>query len=196
MKTIEEYAQELAGNWIKFQCFAWSRQWDLENPEQWTIVYTHNRDSGLLDESNASAIEKRLAPFINGDDGDILEEHHGHWACGWIDGYAIRVFGLDGAITPAFQEWYNIQCELEDYPVLDEEDYSNREYEACLDAIEQECKMLDNCKADIDASAIYSWLSDNGYDGELENTDDRGAYPSTESIEAACNALGYILPDE
>ena len=87
---LEKQAKELAGNWRKFHSFAWSNQYELDNPDLWGIVYTHNRDSSLLDESNAEEIERRLSRYIAR--GDILPEHHNHWACGWIDGYAIKIF--------------------------------------------------------------------------------------------------------
>ena len=89
--------------------------------EEWAIVYTHNRDSDLLDQSNADAIDKALAPFTEGDSPDVRAEHHGHWACGWIDGYAIRVY-RNGQITEAFRAYHALAARLADYPVLDEED--------------------------------------------------------------------------
>ena len=94
-------AKKAAGNWRKFESFGWGRVGELDEPENWTIVYTHHRDSGLLDQSNAAVIEKALSAFLEGDDPDIIEEHHGHWACGWIDGFAIRVF-RDGEVARRF----------------------------------------------------------------------------------------------
>lgn len=41
-------ANELKGNWKKFNSFCWSDSPD--DSENWGIVYTHNRDSGHLDE--------------------------------------------------------------------------------------------------------------------------------------------------
>ena len=54
-------AKEAAGNWREFDCFAWFDQ--PADADNWTIVYTSNRDSGLIDQSNAAAIDKVLRRF-------------------------------------------------------------------------------------------------------------------------------------
>src|SRR5262245_41147296 len=129
---VEGAAKEMAGNHQRFDSFAWHDR--PADDDKWTIVYTRNRDSRLLEESNAEAIDRELGPLFKS--GDIVPEHHGHWACGWIDGYAIRVYDDTGAITPAFRRWCELCEQLADYPVLDEEDYSRREYEATLENIQ------------------------------------------------------------
>ena len=92
--TVEEAAEELVGNWMSFNDFSWDRSSELEDADQYCLVYTHNRDSGLLDQSNAEAIHQALMPFLN---KDVLEEHHTHWACGWCEGYAIKIFKRAGS---------------------------------------------------------------------------------------------------
>ena len=111
---LEAAAKAAAGNWREFDCFAWHRKPD--HAENWAIVYTHNRDSGLLDQSNAAAIEEAMEPFPN---GDVVAEHHHHWACGWIDGYSIRVYRR-GRITEAFNAYHALAERLANYPILDE----------------------------------------------------------------------------
>ena len=93
--TLEEAAEELVGNWMSFNDFSWDRSSELA--DQYCLVYTHNRDSGLLDQSNAEAIHQALMPFLN---KDVLEEHHTHWACGWCEGYAIRFSRGAGSPKP------------------------------------------------------------------------------------------------
>lgn len=134
---LENRATDMAGNWRKWDCFSWyAKPWDAEN---WCIYYTHNRDSDILSESNAAMIDKRMTQFVDSDneDADVHPEHHNHWACGWIEGYAVRVYAdnPEGNITPAFAEIASIMAELENYLVLDEEDYSQRECDAAWDAI-------------------------------------------------------------
>ena len=85
-----------------------------------------------MDQSNAAEIDKALAPFMEEEDADVRAEHHGHWACGWIDGYAIRVY-RNGQITKAFRAYHELAVRLADYPVLNEEDFSRREYDATLE---------------------------------------------------------------
>ncbi len=109
---MESTAEQLAGNWRKFDCFAWSRGYDLEDADAWLIHYTSSRDSGLLQQSNEQATIKRLQPFTEGDAPDVVIESHGHWAVGNIKGFSLRVRTPDGSITPAFKEFCRIQQEL------------------------------------------------------------------------------------
>ena len=39
---LKEAAREAAGNWTEFHCFAWFRKSEIEDPENWAIIYTHN----------------------------------------------------------------------------------------------------------------------------------------------------------
>lgn len=57
--TLKDAAREAAGNWKRFDCFCWDRLHDIDDPDDWTIIYTHNRDSRLLDQSNADAIAEK-----------------------------------------------------------------------------------------------------------------------------------------
>ena len=125
MDHVEDYVKDLRGNHRKFDSFAWFNR--PEDDENWCIVYTHSRDSGIVVRSNAACIEKELTPFTEGEDPDAVPEVHNHWACGWVDGYAIRVLDPDGKPTAAFVKWVELQLALEDYPILDEDDVSERE---------------------------------------------------------------------
>ena len=187
--TLEEAAKEAAGNWRKFDCFCWHRARDLDDPENWCIVYSHNRDSGLLDESNAAAIEATMEPFLEGE--DLCPEHHHHWACGWIDGYSIRVF-RDGQITEAFRKYHELAERLDNYPLLDEEDYSSRECEATLANIPDAAWKLKNEYELPEGweSEVFSWFWENDQSA-VENRDDQGGYPSEDQLRAAFEALGY-----
>ena len=189
--TLEDAAKQAAGNWQRFQCFVWDRHRDLDDADQWAIIYTHNRDSGLLDQSNAAATAQALEPFTEADKPDVMAEHHHHWACGWIDGWAIRVY-RDGRITEAFEAYHALVERLADYPVLDEEDYSRREYEATLanltDAawkVKHDFDLPDGWEGDV-----FSWFWDIDQSA-VENRDDQGGYPTEDQLRAAFDALGY-----
>ena len=82
---LKDAAKEAAGNWQHFKCFVWYRDPEPKKPEDWSIVYTHNRDSRLLDQSNAAVIRKAMLPFTEGDDPDVVMESHSHWAVGHVD---------------------------------------------------------------------------------------------------------------
>jgi len=192
----EPAAQEAAGNWTTFECFWWDRADKLEDAENWMIAYTHHRGSGLLGQSNSAAIERALAPFIDGDDPDIVPERHSHWLAGWIDGFSIRVF-RDGEITEAFQTYHELSERLDDYPILDETDYCNCEYKATVENIGEAAWRL---KRSFDLpedwqSDVYEWFSQHN-ERAIDNTDDQGGWPSEEVLEEAFASLGYARIDE
>jgi hypothetical protein len=57
---IESAAKDMANNHRRTSDFAW-----FDRPpdgDHWTLVYTHHRDSGLLDQSNAHVIGATLEP--------------------------------------------------------------------------------------------------------------------------------------
>ena len=80
--NLEEAAKQAAGNWKQFHCFIWFRKNELDDPDQWAVIYTNHRDSGLIDQSNAAVIRRLLQPFSEGDDPDVVPESHSHWAVG------------------------------------------------------------------------------------------------------------------
>ena len=97
-----------------------------------------NRDSNLLEISNFEVITKNLiSKFPN----DFKIENYSHWMVGNVDRLVCRILKYElpfidevkeKDITTAFieaMEWLN---QLNDYPVADEGDYSDREYEASI----------------------------------------------------------------
>ncbi len=186
---IEDAAQTAAGNWQHFDCFSWHRAGELNDAENWAIIYTHHRDSGLIDLSNERAIAGALEPFI--EKGDVVAEHHNHWAVGWVDGYSIRVYRR-GHITRAFRKYHELAQRLVNYPILDEEDYSNREYEATIENLADAAWKLKN---DFELpegweQSVYDWFSE--YDcSAIESSDDRGGYPTEDQLKRAFEALEF-----
>ncbi|QDU25814.1 hypothetical protein ETAA8_08860 [Anatilimnocola aggregata] len=188
---LKDAARQAAGNWQDFNCFVWFRRSELAKPKDWAVIYTHNRDSGLLDQSNASVIRAALKPFTEGDDPDVVVESHSHWAVGHVSGFSVRVFRR-GQITKAFRTYHELAESMEDYPILDETDYSNRESEATFENLEHAAWRL---KREFDLpenwqDETYSWLSDSR-PNSLENTDDQGGWPDDDDLTAAFEALGY-----
>jgi hypothetical protein len=189
--TLEEAAKQAVANWHKFDCFVWHRRSEIADADNWAVMYTQHRDSGLLDQSNASIIEKTLEPFTVGDYADVVFERHFHWAVGHIDGFSIRVY-RNGAITEAYRTYRELQERIADYPILDEEDHSNREYEATLDNIKDTAWRLNN-EFDLPEGwedETYDWLSEN-CSRSIENVDDRGGRPSEDELEEAFEALRF-----
>lgn len=191
--TLEDAAKKAAGNWQRFDSFVWFRDKDVEDADKWAMIYTHNRDSGLLDKSNATAIAKAMAPFSEGDDPDVVFESHSHWAVGHVDGFSVRVFNGDGEITEAFRKYHELAEAMVEYPILDEEDYSERELEATLENIGNAAAWRLKNEFTLPEGWVwqaYDWLSENR-SGEVENRDDQGGYPSEEAMREAFDALGF-----
>ena len=188
-RDIGQAAVFAAGNWKKFHDFCWFGSRDIPDAHEYTLVYTVNRDSGLIDQSNDVAIHNALVPYMEGKSPDVIPQHHSHWACGWVEGHAIRVF-RDGVITDAFKAYHALQMRLADYPILDEDDYCTRENDATIENIESAAWSI---KKDYDlpnnwAHEVYRWLWDHD-DSAVENRDDQGGYPSDEQLRTAFDAL-------
>lgn len=188
---IDGAAQQAAGNGRQFDSFVWFRKSDLKRPDDWAVFYSHHRDSGLLAQSNASAIAEALKPFSEGNNPDVVFEDHSHWAVGSISGFSVRVFRR-GKITRAFRTYHEMALSMEGYPILDETDYSQRELDATLsnlkDAswrVRQEFQLPDGWE-----SEVYEWMADND-PHELENRDDQGGYPTETALRDCFRQLGY-----
>jgi hypothetical protein len=188
---LQSAAKEAAGNWQDFTCFCWHRLSDIGDPENWAIIYTHHRDSGLLDQSNTEAISEALQPFAEGENPNVVFESHHHWAVGHIDGFSIRVFRR-GHITRAFRKYHELAQRLADYSVLDEDDYCRREYEATLENIMNAAWRLKNEYELPESweSTVWGWFSEHDCSA-IENCDDEGGYPTEEQLRAAFEALNY-----
>ena len=189
---VEDYAKKSANNWKKFESFM---LWEHPFPEgvEWALLYTHNRDSTILDQSNSAVIKKAMDEFLN--KGDIVESESSHWAVGWVAGYAIRVYDDEGNITPAFTKFAEMQLAKDDYPVLDESDYSEREWEATHDNIENEGRqyLKDNPPEDWVYQLVQWWDAHDS--GALESSEDQGAWPSEEQFKKAMEATGMLSPE-
>ena len=198
-QQVLELAQEMEGNWKQMNSFIWFRENEIEDSDNWAIIYTHNRDSRLLDQSNADVIGKAMMPFTEDDDDDpdVVMESHSHFLVGWIAGFSIRCLNSDGKPTEAFARYAELHEAMDQYPILDEENYSNREYEATVENIVEASWRM---RGDYDLPEnwqyeVYDWLSDHECH-EIESTSDQGGYPSDESLRRAMEALFERIAEE
>jgi hypothetical protein len=166
----------------------------LAGREDWLIVpVSRNRDSGMLDESNFEA----ALEILGGESDDVEVHRFGHWGPGWYEIIIVRPG------SKAEKEAEEIEAALANYPVLNDEDHSQREYDATISNIRQILSSVER-KNDIEkefpedtAEKIFGWLWTNDQ-MQLENRDDQGGYPSDEAVEAALQGLGLWAgpPDE
>ena len=97
--------------------------------------------------------------------------------------------------TPAFDLLWDIVNELDNYPVLNEDDYSEREYNATTENINDAIRFWrfqDYDRPDLtddEIAEVHSWLWKNC---QVENIDDQGWYPDDTDLYAAYLELGYI----
>jgi hypothetical protein len=128
-----------------------------------------------------------MKPFIR--NGTAVEQRFSHWLCGWVEGYAIRVYGAKRkVITAAFKEWCKISHELEEYPVLDDERYSNMEYEAAIESIKANVPTLDEAKAPKNwANKVFGKIFDSN--PEILQERDGSVYVDEEVIVKAITAI-------
>lgn len=105
-------------------------------------LYAKTRDSDILTESNWDEIQKELKTILktlpkpeSRYDGYgkelpsawLYTWSASHWACGWVEYMMIRADAPKELIEKANEIYSMLKFE---YPILNEEDYSERQYEA------------------------------------------------------------------
>lgn len=87
--------------------------------QDWLVVVTRSRDSDVLTESNWEVALSELG----GESESVQVFRFGHWACGWWEALCVQ------ANTDAERIGEDICERIEDYPILDEMDFSEKEME-------------------------------------------------------------------
>jgi len=150
--------------------------------ETWSLgPVIRTRDSGILEESNAAALERHLESDKSLE-GDWTITGASHWGPGWVDHVSFKVIE-DGEPTRVFKiimEWFDA---LSDYPVADDADYSEREYKATLANIKSQGygKVIEAADEDWPSQCL-DWFWDYNQSA-VENNDDQGGYPSDEDMD-------------
>lgn len=168
-----------------------------DGQEDWLVFPMAHQPkiSTLLDDSNWESL---CAAMDESDPNGT--DHKVHYFGHWTSDFEIVVVRPG---SPAHAEAERLAAALADYPVLDEEDYSDREYEATLDNIKSElCRTTIvgadgaelNETADL-ACELFGWFSDNDQSA-VESRDGHGGWPSSKQIEEGLLGLGYTCDDE
>ena len=136
---------------------------DVYDIGEWLVVCGRNRDSGLLEESNFAMALQRLG----GESESVQVHSFGHWACGWFEILLVNPCDADKrTIAEA------IENSLADYPVLDESDYSARQWNA---ACESWARMSVRYRAELIGRKSRSVSMFAARRNELPENDDNGA---------------------
>ena len=193
--TREQAAEKAAGNWQKFDSFAWSYRAQPDDADLYTIIHPSNRDSGLLEQSNSDAMAKELKEFE--DSGEVDWQSFSHWGCGWVDALIVKVYTdhSKACLTPAFERLCDLLDALCDYPVLDDEDFSRREYEATLENIDSAgSRFLVEDPPEDWVNQAFDWFWT--YDQQaIECCDGGGGYPSDAEIKTCLADLQLLDPE-
>jgi hypothetical protein len=94
--------------------------------------HDRTRDSYILENANFKAISEELMEKFP---DDFRIENYSHWACGWVDRLVCKILihkdkrFVDENITEAFRAAIRIHEVLDDYPVYDENLYSEMQVE-------------------------------------------------------------------
>lgn len=107
--------------------------------EYYLSGFGQSRDSDILEQSNFAVALERLGGESKCDCDDptecrceVIVARVGHWACGWVECILIHESATD-KLEIADQ----LRVEYEAYPVLDEDDHSERESEYYAEYAEQ-----------------------------------------------------------
>lgn len=134
MSDLHTFAREALTSPRDFAYFG-----DLDLGTTWSlgpVILT--RDSDLLAQSNGAATVAAFeaAHGPEGEENGWVITRCSHWAVGWVEHLSFRVLEEDGTPSRQCVTMQEIESALADYPVLDDEDYSRREYEQQCEDIE------------------------------------------------------------
>jgi hypothetical protein len=131
-------------------------------PDYYSAGVGQSRDSDCLEQSNFAV----MLAVLGGESETVIVVCENHWAVGWVEWIAIHESDTD-ALAKADE-----QCgRLANYPVLDEDDWGRREYEAQCETWEQASlrDRLDYCqRAGISIFAARRSELPQDDDGRLE----------------------------
>ena len=102
----------------------------LETRHDWYVLpTTRSRVSGVLDQSNFECALK----ILGGERTNIVEVHRfGHWGPGWFE-----IIIVNPRAGKTMRKAISIEAGLADYPIVDEDDFSQKEYDAMCEVWEQ-----------------------------------------------------------
>lgn len=134
---MSDYYQRLAEKAVE-ECnnisdFGWHGEEDTLG-YTWAFTFAKTRDADPVDIDNFRVVKEYMEDTFPDDTQDV---HCGHWACGWVDYIMVRMLDAPisegGKITKAGQAALEFREQVAEYPLLDEDGYSER-YFTC-----QEC---------------------------------------------------------
>ena len=142
------------------------QKWSGENYigkrfNEYFVLYTQNRDSGILEQSNFRCIEK----YLKAKKAVYEKVSFNHWAVGWIEQILIQ---------DTEKESINIGNEIEEklkgYPIFDEGDFCNLESDKAHELLEEIRKDISNLDTDEELKYWGNEFNKHMTDEEIINT--------------------------
>ena len=153
---------------------------ELFNTWGWAGI-DYNRDSDILEQANYQAFHRDVVPSFK---DFFTSERMNHWAVGWVERTLVQVLhnDVDGVIydniTGAFCETLVTLEALQEYPILDDELYSDLEWEENIRLIEIYAPdMVDRNVEDWSAKLVSALLENN-----IELIPDADCFPTEEEM--------------
>lgn len=186
---IDDLALVFEGNWNSLPGFIWMSP--PEDKDSYGLYHLDHRESNIKTICNSMTIINRLSPFE--ESGDVIKQSFTHFEVGWINAVAVRVRNSEGDFTDAFKELHKIMNELTDRDILDLEEYQKMVKVVTIGNIEYMAKEKDLVDELPSAwsDKIYNWFVANNCKA-IENSEDRGGWPTNEELELCLAELGYL----
>lgn len=116
----EYYAWKIVDDWIVMDMWERAQNYMGENYYEYFGFMSKTRDSDPIDESNFRVALERLGGLSE----TVIVIRSNHWLVGWIEGILIHQSDYDMVYKAN-----DIRHELEEYPVLDDDDYERAKEE-------------------------------------------------------------------
>lgn len=147
----------------------------------------HNMNgvSSILEQANFKAISKDL---IEKFPEDFRIEQFSHWACGWVDQLVCRILihkdkgFVEENITEAFRKVIDYHNSLEDYPIIDENLYTEMENAAIIESMAELPEYLLEMIDTNDSFWIDKTLHSLYENLDVEISPDANIYPKDDEI--------------
>tara|TARA_B100000700_G_scaffold99545_1_gene112030 strand:- start:9819 stop:10352 length:534 start_codon:yes stop_codon:yes gene_type:complete len=139
------------------------------------VIYARHRDSSIMDDTNYTEIFRTLSVLANirKQRDKVYDFRANHWAVGWVEYIIVR----QDAHPDILEQAAEYLCALADYPCLDDDTYSERQWDAILDYWER-CSLrerVDYCR-DNDVSVFAARPNQPIPDAVFDDLRDSGSF--------------------
>lgn len=183
-----------AANWLRFSHFM-AGSYLSEREATHYLWQCGSNTGGIVDEANYKALKRDFAAEIAA--GDMEDTTIGGGLRGVeIYAFLVRVVDEKGERTELAGKVEAVIKALQDYPLVDEDLFSEMEDEASWENFVEQLRWSSNKFVDVDYSdsevqgKVHELLDDSDF-----MSGDDGSWPEEKAIEKALESLGYLRDD-